>query len=275
MNTETPYRIELNGEPAHAEDIRGLVQTNYGHFTSMQVREGRVRGLGLHLDRLVASTRALFGSELNRDKIRDCLRHAIGTDDRPQSLRVNIFSRALDRERLNLSVPADILVIVGPASKPSTAPLRLKSFRYQRDLPSIKHIGTFPLFHYRRLAQQAGFDDAVFVDDDGCISEGSVWNIGFVELDRSGGDDVIWPDAPQLRGISMQLLQAGLARRGVSSMTRSIPLQDIARFRAAFFTNSSAPVRPIASIDDIGFKVEDALTNMLAECHDSNPWEPV
>lgn len=275
MNAETSYCIELNGEPARAEDIRALVQTNFGHFTSMRVHAGWVRGLGLHLDRLVASTRALFGSELDRDKIRACMRHAIGTDDRALSLRVNIFSRALDRARLNASVPADILAIVGPAAKPSTAPLRLKSFRYQRDLPSIKHIGTFPLFHYRRLAQQAGFDDAVFVDDDGCISEGSVWNIGFVELDRIGNDSVIWPDAPQLRGISMQLLQAGLERRGVPSMTRSIPLQDIARCRAAFFTNSSTPVRPIASIDDIELPIYNALTAMLVECHDSNALEPL
>ena len=266
----TAYSIQLNGAPAHANDLRALVQTNYGHFTSMQVRDGCVRGLGLHLDRLVHATRELFGCELDRERVRACLRHAIGADARPLSLRVNVFSRALDRARMHAPAAPDVLIIVGAAATQSITPLRLKSFCYQRELPTIKHVGTFPLFHYRRLAQQAGCDDAVFVDDDGCISEGSVWNIGFFD-----GSGVIWPHAPQLHGISMQLLQAGLVRHGVPSTQQPLRLADIAGFRAAFFTNSSVPVQPIARIDDVEFPTDDALTAMLMECHETNPWERV
>jgi branched-subunit amino acid aminotransferase/4-amino-4-deoxychorismate lyase len=267
---ETAYRIELNGAPAQVEDLRALVQTNYGHFTSMQVRNGRVRGLSLHLDRLVSATRELFGCELDRENVRACLRHAIGTDPGPLSLRVNVFSRALDRARMSAPAKADVLVSASAAASASAPPLRLKSFRYQRELPAIKHVGTFPLFHYRRLAQQAGFDDALFVGDDGCISEGSVWNIVFFD-----GNGAIWPEAPQLRGISLQLLQAGLARRGIPDRVQSIRIQDLASFRGAFFTNSSVPVQPIARIDDIEFALDDVLMGKLVEAYESNPLEPV
>ena len=266
----TAYSIQLNGAPAQANDLRALVQTNYGHFTSMQVRDGCVRGLGLHLDRLVHATRELFGCELDRERVRACLRHAIGADARPLSLRVNVFSRVLDRARMHTSAALDVLVIAGAAALPSVTPLRLKSFRYQRELPTVKHVGTFPLFHYRRLAQQAGFDDALFVDDDGRISEGSVWNIGFFD-----GKDVIWPEAPQLRGISMQLLRVGLAHRGIPCTQRLVRLQDIAGFRAAFFTNATTPVCPVAAIDDVEFPIDDALTVMLMACYETNPLEPV
>ena len=34
--------------------IESLALTNYGHFTTMRVEDGRVRGLGMHLDRLVS-----------------------------------------------------------------------------------------------------------------------------------------------------------------------------------------------------------------------------
>jgi len=250
--------------------LRALVQTNYGHFTAMQVNKGGVRGLGLHLDRLAQATRELFACELDRELVRAWLRQAIADDPRPLSLRVNVFSRTLDRARMNAPAKIDILVMIGTAASGPAAPLRLKSFGYQRELPAIKHVGTFPLFHYRRLAQQAGCDDALFFAADGRISEGSVWNIVF--FDDNGA---IWPDAPQLCGVSLQLLQAGLVRRGVAGRMQSVRIQDLAGVRGAFFTNSSVPVQPIARIDDVEFALDDALTRMLVEAYECNPLELV
>lgn len=261
-------RIEINGAPATVEDLRHLVRTNYGHFSAMQVVDGCVRGLDLHLDRIEHATRELFGAAIDRKRVRACLRHAVTGISAPLSLRVNIFSRTLNRERMAEPAVPDILVMTGLPSRPPSSPLRLKSFRYARDLPQIKHVGTFPLFHYRRLAQQAGFDDAVFVDTTGFVSEGSVWNIGFFD-----GTGIVWPDAPQLNGISMQLLQAGLARRGVRSEVRRIGMAEVAEFRAAFFTNSSTAVQAIAGIDEIQFATDRALTALLTECYESNPFE--
>lgn len=259
--------ILLNGRPASADDLRYLVQTNYGHFTAFRVENGGVRGLDLHLDRLQRATRELFGSELDAERVRAYLRHAVGDEKRDLSVRINIFARALDRERLDRSVEADVLVIVAPASHRVITPLRVKSFRYARELAAIKHVGTFPLFHYRRLAQQAGFDDALFVDESGRVSEGSIWNVGF--LDRDG--TVVWPDAPQLDGVSMQLLKAGLAQAGSPSAVRSVRLEELTEFRAAFFTNANVPVRPIAVIDDCSFSVEAEWPVELARCYGSQP----
>ncbi len=262
-------RIELNGAPASADDLRHLVQINYGHFTAMRVEDGGVRGLDLHLDRLDAATRELFGTSLERDIVRSYLRHAIAGAGE-LSLRVNIFSRALDRDHLARAVAPDVLITANESRQASLAPLRLKSYAYVRDAATIKHVGTFPLFHHRRLAQQAGFDDALFADASGRVSEGSIWNVGFI--DDSG---VVWPEAPQLNGSSMQLLQAGLARAGVASATRPIQLHELGRYRAAFFSNASVPVRPIASVDEHRFEVDDAWLTALRRCYESNPIQPV
>jgi branched-subunit amino acid aminotransferase/4-amino-4-deoxychorismate lyase len=48
--------VEIDGEPASPQDLHRVAVMNYGHFTSMQVRQGRVPGFKLHLDRL-----AIFG----------------------------------------------------------------------------------------------------------------------------------------------------------------------------------------------------------------------
>ena len=44
--------VLLNGQQAGADALRVLAQSNYGHFTSLQVRGGAVQGLDMHLDRL-------------------------------------------------------------------------------------------------------------------------------------------------------------------------------------------------------------------------------
>jgi branched-subunit amino acid aminotransferase/4-amino-4-deoxychorismate lyase len=263
-------RIELNGAPVQVGELRTLALVNYGHFTSMQVRERCVCGLDMHLDRLVQGTHELFGCELDRAHARECLRHALGAESRPLSARVTVFARTLDRERPIAQVTPDILVCLSAASKLAVKPVRIQSFRYQRELPQIKHAGTFPLFHYRRLAQGKGFDDALFVDADGVVSEGSTWNIGFHD-----GQGIVWPQAPQLAGVAMRLLQAGLVRLAVASATRPIRLQDVANFRAAFLINSNIIARPIACIDDVEFAVDAALMAMLEQCYVTIPWEMV
>lgn len=264
-------RLELNGTPAEVDDLRHLVQTNYGHFTAMRVEDGCVRGLDLHLDRLQSATRELFGSELDRERVRGYLRHALNGAAGAWSIRINVFARTLDREHMDKPVDVDVLVGVSPAAASTAQPLRVKSFAYARDAAHIKHVGTFALFHHRRLARQAGFDDALFVDADGRISEGSIWNIGFV--DRDGA--VVWPQAPQLDGVGMRLVDTGLASQGMRSCVRPVHLNELATLRAAFFSNANTPVRLIAAIDDYRFDVDPAIEQCLLAAYRSNPAQAI
>jgi branched-subunit amino acid aminotransferase/4-amino-4-deoxychorismate lyase len=275
MSAAFSPRLEINGARAAADDLRLLVANNYGHFTAMRIEGGAVRGLGLHLDRLQQATRELFGSTLDGEQVRAWLRRAIGSERRELSVRINVFSRRFDRAHPAAAVPPDVLISVAlaPATM-NAAPLRLKSFRYARELPHVKHVGTFPLFHYRALAQDAGYDDALFVGADGCISEASIWNIGFVAGDGTALR-IVWPKAPQLDGTGMRLLQAGMTRLGVASVSNPVKLVDLHAFRAAFLTNASSSHLPIAGIDSIGFEQTPELAALLARCHESNPLEAI
>src|SRR5690606_41633283 len=59
--------------------------------------------------------------------------------------------------------------------------VRLQSQTYAREAPHLKHVATMGLLRARRRARLAGYDDALFTDEAGRISEGSLWNIGFIE----------------------------------------------------------------------------------------------
>jgi branched-subunit amino acid aminotransferase/4-amino-4-deoxychorismate lyase len=82
--------IELDGVPVDPEQLKALALYNYGHFTSMRVQDGGVRGLSLHLRRLVDDCRALFDAELDPGRVR-LVRHALRDVDRPTVVRVTVL----------------------------------------------------------------------------------------------------------------------------------------------------------------------------------------
>nr|MDT0664781.1 hypothetical protein [Micromonospora sp. DSM 115978] len=51
----------LDGDRVSDVALAALALPNYGCLTTMAVDGGRVRGLGMHLDRLRRDTAALFG----------------------------------------------------------------------------------------------------------------------------------------------------------------------------------------------------------------------
>ena len=263
-------RIELNGAPASVNDLRAIALVNYGHFTSMQVRRGCVRGLDLHLDRLARATWDLFGRPLDVEATRGWMHRIVGGDVSALSLRVNVFSHTLDRDHMNEPTTPDVLVATTAARTIEPSPLHVRSVRYEREAPHIKHVGTFGLYHQRRLAQALGYDDALFVDASSAISEGTIWNVGF-----SDGERVVWPDATALDGVSMRLLKAGLRQCGVPVVVRRIELTEIASFRSAFFTNSSCIACPIARIDSVDFEIDYGLGELLEKAYAIHPWQRI
>lgn len=250
-------RLEVNGRAAVAEELWGPALVNYGHLTVMQVRGGRVRGLRLHLARLDAANEELFGAGLDGDRVRAAIRHAL-RDIEDASVRVTVFwPKAADAASIMVAVRA-------PAEMPDT-PQRLRSVRYQRPLAHIKHVGTFGQLHYGRVAVRSGFDDALLTGPDGVISEGAITNIGFFD-----GQGIIWPDAPALHGVTMQLIESS----GPPSRRGPVRLSGLPSFAGAFITNSSG-VAPVGRVDDMPIPVDTELMKTVTHAYESVRWDPI
>ncbi|MHC5904743.1 aminotransferase class IV [Streptomyces sp. S6] len=214
--------MEVNGAEADSEDLKALARATYAHFTSMQARGRAVRGLDLHLKRLHDSAREVFGSPLDDDRVRSCVRHALLASPDAVTVRVTVFSRHQDAVLRGEDVRPDLAVTTSAPLTAQTSPVRLRTVEYERDLPHVKHAGTFGLVLHRRQAVLAGYDDTLFTDRHGRISEASISNIGFFADGR-----VIWPQAAVLPGVTMQLLQRGMAAKGIPSEQREIHLRDL------------------------------------------------
>lgn len=259
--------VYCNGHRASADDLAGAL-TNYGHFTSLQVRGGAVQGLDLHLQRLQQGTEELFGSTLDLAQVREWMQHALASDAlRDASLRVTVFSRQFDFRQPQQAVAVDVLVAVAaPVHVPADA-RRLRAVVYQRELPHLKHVGTFPLFEQRRCAVRDGFDDALFVTPGGAVGEGTTWNIAFQR-----GQQIVWPHAPALRGTHERLLQAGFARD--VQQVREVALAELDDFDGAIACNA-AGVWPVSAIDEVTFAASEAFCQRARGILETAAWQPI
>lgn len=249
-------RIEIDGERVNAEVLWSTASA-YGHFTAMQVRGGRTRGLALHFERLEAASRELFGTGLDAERVRGLIRHAL-RDVEDASVRVYVFESEPE--------PATMVTVKEPGG--ISTPQRLQSVRYQRPDAHIKHLATSQGF-YSRLAHRNGFDDALLTAPDGIVSETAIANIGF--FDAPG---VVWPDAPLLPGITMQLLERTLPQLGIPSRRASVCLQNLTSFEGAFITNARG-VAAVSEIDRATLPVPSERMQTVADAYASVPWERI
>jgi branched-subunit amino acid aminotransferase/4-amino-4-deoxychorismate lyase len=246
--------LEIEGEPVRAE-VAFSTASSYGHFTAMQVRGGRTRGLALHLRRLEAANREAFGVGLDGERVRALIRHALG-GTRDASVRVYFFET--DGE------PATMVTVKAPGGVESRQ--RLLSVRYQRPDAHLKHLATGQGF-YSRLARRNGFDNALLASAGGMVAETANANVGF--FDETG---VVWPNAPQLHGITTQLLERKLPELGVSSRRVPVRLQDIPSFEGAFLSNARG-VAAVSLIDDMRLPVRAERMKRLSDAYASVPWD--
>jgi branched-subunit amino acid aminotransferase/4-amino-4-deoxychorismate lyase len=263
MTAETVLRTEIDGRAASTEQLRHLALNSYGHFTAMQVRGGRVRGLAYHLGRLAAASREMFGVEQDDDRIRDHVRHALGDDIADASVRV-IVSPAEDGDA------ASVLVTVRPPGELPSGPQSLRSVPYQRPLPHLKQVGGgFGQTYYRRLVQQQGYTEALLTGPDGVVCEGGISNVACVL-----GSSVVWPDAPALAGITMLLLEEHLPAGGFTSRHATVRLADLGSYDTVLVT-SSRGIAPVDRVDEESVPLDPALVAKVGEVYAAVPWDPI
>ncbi|MET0495770.1 MAG: aminotransferase class IV, partial [Actinoplanes sp.] len=214
--------VELNGRAAEPADLYRIAVANYGHFTSMQVRDGKVRGMALHLARLDDGNEKFFGHRGDVDdelRLRELIRHALG-DVRDASVRVTM-------------VPEVLVAVSDPVSDEPRPALRVRTDPTERPWPEQKHSATMGLRYAQRTARDHGYDDALFVGPDGLVREGSVWNVAFWD-----GTHVVFPEAPVLKGVTMVLLQIAMTMTGVPWALRPVRRTDLPDLLAAAAVNS-------------------------------------
>ncbi|HTU73959.1 MAG TPA: aminotransferase class IV [Trebonia sp.] len=249
------YQVEVNGRAGDDDAVALLDHEGWGHFTAMQVRAGRTRGLDLHLARLQAAHREVYGKSLDGDLVRARIRHAL--DGRADgSVRVYGYWAGL------------IVTVRGPESMPDR-PHAMTAQHFQRPLARLKHVGSWAQGKYHDSALAAGFDEGLLTDEEGRISEGVITNVGFW---RDGS--VTWPEAPKLDGIMMLALRRQLAVQGIPQAEAIVRVQDLPAYDGMILCNSRGWA-PVGRVDDTPIRRDDAFTDAISAAYDDCPRDEI
>jgi branched-subunit amino acid aminotransferase/4-amino-4-deoxychorismate lyase len=256
-------RIEIDGRTPDSDLLAAALLNQYGHFTAMQVRGRKVRGLDLHLTRLSAATAEVFGTGLDTDLVRRHLRHALTAEYADSAVRVQVL-------HLDPGAEPKVVVLLRPPVDMPRTPQRLRSVRYQRPLAHIKQVGgSFGQTYHGRAARAADYADALLTAADGSVAETSVANIGFFD-----GTVITWPDTPALNGITKQLLERHGPQHALASKAGPVTLDDVPGYRAAFVANSQG-IAPVAAIDQRPVPVDEEFMAALYRVYESVPWDVI
>ncbi|WP_155128018.1 aminotransferase class IV [[Actinomadura] parvosata] len=248
-------RTAVDGEPVGAE-ARLMLDARYGHFTAMQVRDRRVKGLGRHLARLEAANRELFGTGLDDAAVLASIKTVLDGGVRDAGVRVYVVEHG-GRPR--------IVAAAYPPHAPLAGPLHVKPVVYQRYLPHIKQASGFQQAHILRVAGAEGFDEALLTTAGGLISEGAITNLG-----GFAGGRLVWPDAPMLRGVTMSLLQD----LDVPQERRPVRVSDLPGFELVFLCNSWG-IMPVGRVGGVPLRHDAGLLARLVGHYEGVPGEPV
>ena len=260
------FVVHRNGRTATAEDLAPLAFAGYAHFTAMQVRGGKGRGLDLHLERLRVASLELFGRALPDDRVRSYLRAAVEAGPADLSLLATVYSPAGEFTAAGADVEPEVLIRTGPAASGPKGPLALMTVEYERVLPRVKHVGEVAKTYFLRQAADQGFDDAAFVDRRERLSEGSIWNLAFWD-----GTAVVWPAAEVLVGTTMGIVRRQLARLGVPQRSQEVTLDDLSRMAGAVVMNSWTPGVPVHRIGSVLLPEASPFVDVLHRAYQAEP----
>ncbi|MGN9844275.1 aminotransferase class IV family protein [Nonomuraea sp. H19] len=260
------FVVHRNGQAASAEELAPLAFAGYAHFTAMQVRGGRVRGLDLHLERLRSASMELFGQALPGDRVRTRLRAALQAGPADLSLTATVYSPAGEFTVAGADAEPELLVRTGPAASGPQGPLALAAIEYERILPTVKHVGEVAKTYFLHQAVGQGFDDAAFVDRHGRLSEGSIWNLAFWD-----GVAVVWPEAEMLGGTTMAIVRRQLDRLGVPQRVQEITLADLPTLTGAVVMNSWTPGVAVHRIGSVSLPEAPSFLQVLHRAYQAEP----
>jgi len=227
----------------------------YGLFETMRAYSGRIFRLERHLERLSTSAK-LLGLPLNAFVIEKACY---------DTLQANNLKDA--RIRLTVSIgegeavpdlpkhPKPTVLVIATSYTPPSA----ETYRngYKALVSALRQNSQSPLSHLksanylnnvlaRREAKAAGADEAILLNEQGFLCEGSTSNIFLVSK-----RNLITPNRESgcLPGITRQVVIERASEQGISVSEREVRLEELLQAEESFLTSSLIELVPLAAVN--------------------------
>jgi len=231
-------------------------QYGFGVYETLRVVNGTPYFVDQHIERLSGSARSIglehhFAPEAVRADI-TALIAKIGPDT--YNLKILLVG---GKEPVLSILPLNPLF---PDKKLYRDGVVCTTYEYERRFPHAKTLNMLESYLAYRTAREAGAYDALLVDRNGCVVEGTRTNFFCIK-----GKTLVSPPAEKiLLGVTRTILLKVAAQQGYEVVEREIHTQDLSQYEGACLTSTSSGIMPVASIGTYRFgEVPAALKTLM------------
>jgi branched-chain amino acid aminotransferase len=136
--------------------------------------------------------------------------------------------------------------------------------RAVRNDPNVKMLNTEARLTADRKIRESSVYEAILVDGDGYVTEGSRSNVFFI----SGNTVVTAPDEVVLQGIARSKILEICHEHHLDLRLQSVHQDELNNFDTAFLSGTTPKILPVRRMDGIVFSVENRLMDFLMQAYD-------
>ena len=276
---------------AEAQVPLGNIEYAYGFgvYESIRVPNGVTYFLDEHIERLMNSARAIglehpFSGEMVADAIAELLAKNVADTCNVKILLIGpstSFDKTQDKSlraggKTAKDAELNILCLnpLFPDKKMYRDGVACVTYPYERPFPHAKTLNMLQSYLAYRKAKEAGAYDALLIDKQGCITEGTRTNFFCISAQggsASGRKGTIFSPAEDkiLPGVTRKAVLKVAADNGFAVEQKDIRPADLQEYDGAFLTSTSSKVLPIRTIDSFQFAEQPAALKELMAAFDA------
>ncbi|MCQ4574287.1 MAG: aminotransferase class IV [Candidatus Brocadiales bacterium] len=285
-DSTTPVYVYVNGDVVAEDEAAVSIRDRgflYGDavFETLRSYNGNPFLLKDHLERLLASADAL-GMQTERtveEQLGRAVRRLLDLNKLKDAYIRITLTGGRGRDGKGGLLPSGpqrpTVIIENRAFKPYSDELYTKGMRFI--ISDYRRSTSNPITYHktanflvaitaRQEALKKNADDALLLNTNEEVCEGTVWNVFMVE-----GGGVITPSVETnlLPGITRKTVIEICGRMGIPAGEEAFPAERLLKADEVFVTNSLAEIMPVAAIDDcrIGGKIPGKLTRRLMDAY--------
>jgi len=251
----------LDGNILPSDDVEVVTTGDVTFYEVIRTREGIPLFFDDHMKRLSQgiSTRYDLDHDI-AEKVREGLDALVGRESFPEvNVKVTVTFTGQEYSLrifyISSSYPDPEMISRG---------VRLLLYHAVRFDPGVKILNNRLRLSVNEELARKGAYEALLVNSEGYITEGSRSNVFFVAHD---GTIHTASDAMVLQGITRRYVIQIIRQEGFGLVPEPVREVDISSFRSAFITGTSPMVLPVLSIENQMFEVANPVTERLRQAY--------
>jgi branched-subunit amino acid aminotransferase/4-amino-4-deoxychorismate lyase len=217
----------------------------FGVYENLRMRNFKVAHVDDHIERLFDSADSInIIHHFNAEEIADAIQKLIEKN--------NIENANIKMILIGGAEPLLYGFMLAPKyleKKEYRDGVKVITYSHDRFLPHVKSLNMLPSYIIYKHAQKVDAYDALLIDQNGNITEGTRSNF-FVIRDKTLYTP---PISKVLNGITRRTVIECANQNGFEVIEQDIPLETVFNYDGAFLTNTSGKIVPIKTIDTQSF----------------------